>query len=99
MELGLKNKKALILGSSSGLGLSIAEVLSQEGCNLILASRNVNKLESIRDQIQQKSKVNCDIFKLDLTERHSVDSFIESLKNSDVNILINNTGGPPPSNT
>ncbi|MEL0232621.1 MAG: SDR family NAD(P)-dependent oxidoreductase, partial [Hyphomicrobiales bacterium] len=70
MELGLKNKKALILGSSSGLGLSIAEVLSQEGCNLILASRNVNKLESIRDQIQQKSKVNCDIFKLDLTERH-----------------------------
>jgi 3-oxoacyl-[acyl-carrier protein] reductase len=99
MELGLKNKKALILGSSSGLGLSIAEVLSQEGCNLILASRNVNKLESIRDQIQQNSKVNCDIFKLDLTERHSVDSFIESLKNSDVNILINNTGGPPPSNT
>ena len=99
MELGLKNKRALILGSSSGLGLSIAEVLSQEGCNLILASRNVNKLKSIRDQIQQKSKVNCDIFKLDLTERHSVDSLIESLKNSDVDILINNTGGPPPSNT
>ena len=99
MELGLKNKRALIMGSSSGLGLSIAEALSLEGCDLILASRNIDKLESIRGEIQQQSNVNCDIFKLDLTDTHSVNSLIESLKNSDVDILINNTGGPPPSNT
>ena len=99
MELGLKNKRALILGSSSGLGLSIAEALSLEGCNLILASRNIDKLESVRDQLQKKSRVNCDIFGLDLTDTNSVDSFTESLKNIDVDILINNTGGPPPSNT
>ena len=47
MNLGLEGKTALISGSSKGIGLSIATCLHNEGCNVVLNSRNSNSLKKI----------------------------------------------------
>ena len=47
MDLQLKGKTALISGSSKGIGLSIAQCLFNEGCNVVLNSRNSNSLKNI----------------------------------------------------
>jgi NAD(P)-dependent dehydrogenase (short-subunit alcohol dehydrogenase family) len=44
MDLGLKNKVALVAGSSSGLGEAVAKVLACEGASLILCARSADKL-------------------------------------------------------
>ena len=47
MDLDLKNKTALISGSSKGIGLSIATRLHNEGCNVVLNGRNSKSLKKI----------------------------------------------------
>ena len=44
MNLNLKNKKALVTGSSHGIGLEIAKCLSREGCVVAINGRNNKKL-------------------------------------------------------
>ena len=41
MELGIKNKFALVCASSKGLGFSVVESLLEEGCNVLMTSRNL----------------------------------------------------------
>jgi NAD(P)-dependent dehydrogenase (short-subunit alcohol dehydrogenase family) len=48
MDLGLKNKVAVITGGSVGIGLAVAEGLAAEGCNLVLAARGEERL---RDEV------------------------------------------------
>ena len=45
MNLELKEKIALVTGSSSGLGFSIAKKLHKEGCHIILNGRNKTRLD------------------------------------------------------
>ena len=40
MELGLKNRVALVPASSKGIGLGVAKVLAAEGCKVVVSSRN-----------------------------------------------------------
>tara|TARA_Y100000590_G_scaffold17848_2_gene21318 strand:+ start:3442 stop:4224 length:783 start_codon:yes stop_codon:yes gene_type:complete len=99
MELGLNNKKALILGSSSGIGRAIAKSLALEGCNVHIASRNEVNLAKIKDEIKSDYSVDCRYGIIDLTQKDSVEEFISSQKDLNFDILVNNTGGPPPSST
>ena len=97
MDLGIKNKVALVLGGGSGLGQAIAISLASEGCKVVVAGRTEAKLQKTVAQIQetggQAHALVWDLSQLDQIDSHFAK--IESLWGS-VDILVNNTGGPPP---
>ena len=98
MDLKIKNKTALILGASQGLGEGIARELAAEGCNLLLAARNVDALENIGAQLRDQHGVTVDIQAVDMTDPNSVEALCQTISDrGDIDILLNNAGGPPPS--
>lgn len=98
MDLGLKGKTALVLGASQGLGNAIARGLAAEGVNLIIASRSVDKLNTVADEIKSDHGVAVDVQAIDMTDASSAAALCDYIrKRGDIDILINNAGGPPPS--
>ena len=57
MELGLRGRKALVTGASKGIGRACAEVLAEEGCDVVLVSRTAADLEAARAAIIAKHNV------------------------------------------
>ena len=91
MDLKLKGKKALITGASAGIGFSIAQMLVEEGAEVILCSRSAKNLQSACDRILQLHP-NANVFwqEVDFGAPASIDSLIETYPS--VDILINNVG-------
>ncbi len=54
MDLGLRNKKVLVTGSSRGIGLAIAEGFLQEGAKVVLTSRNMTGLKKAAARLGKK---------------------------------------------
>jgi 3-oxoacyl-[acyl-carrier protein] reductase len=73
MELGLQGKRALVTGSSRGIGLAIAEGFLREGARVILTGRNESSLNSAHARLAESFVPN-DILAhpCDLTDPHSV---------------------------
>lgn len=80
--------KALITGASSGLGRDFAFKLAEKGYDLILVSRNEDKLDNLRSKL----KTNVRIEPVDLTVKENVYKLYEKYKNEDIDLLINNAG-------
>ena len=98
MDLGLEDRVALVCASSKGLGRAIAERLAREGCDLLLCARSEAPLREARDRIAQATRrtviaVPADLSKTEDAER-VVRTALEALGRVDV--LVTNTGGPPP---
>jgi 3-oxoacyl-[acyl-carrier protein] reductase len=97
MDLGLRDKVALVAGSSRGLGRAIAEELAAEGAALTLCARNPSELESAREQIATRfgtrvTAVACDIAKPGEVGRLTSAALRDHGR---VDILVTNAGGPP----
>ena len=92
MDLGLKNKNAIVCGSTQGIGEATAQELARQGANITLVARNndvlSNVLESLDKSLGQSHRFVCIDF--------SADNFLEKIQALDqsYDILINNTGGP-----
>lgn len=88
------SRNVLITGASSGIGKDIAYSFAKNGDNLILCSRNINKLNEIKEDITKQYNVNVLVYELDVTKYEKVvevsKNIIETVKNID--ILINNAG-------
>ena len=56
MELGLRGRKALITGASRGIGRACAEVLAEEGCDVVLVSRTAADLELTKAKITAEQR-------------------------------------------
>ena len=80
--------KALITGASSGIGRDMAKYLASLGYDLIVVSRNKEKLESI----YKDEKVKVTIIDMDLTDTDNCIKLHEMLKKENIDILINNAG-------
>lgn len=94
MELGLSGKRALVLGASRGLGMEIAKGLALEGVKVFAAARNG---DAIREWAGAMSGVDVTPIALDLSDVVAIDAALDALKkDGGVDILVNNTGGPPP---
>lgn len=95
MDLGLKGRTALVLGASRGLGLAIAQTQAAEGASVILAGRNLAALEEAAAGIRAAGG-GASTQLLDLADRASVLAALDVLEKQPVDILVNNSGGPPP---
>ncbi len=97
MDLGLNNKVAVVTGSSKGIGKAIATALAEEGCTIVICSRNINSLNSAADEIRKKTKSEVFVIEADLTKKDQISHLFQTVKNQfdTIDILVNNTGGPP----
>lgn len=97
MDLGLTGKAALVLAASSGLGRAIALGLAREGANVAVAARNEAALAALAGEIEALG-VRALPVRWDLADLTVIDGNIAAVEASvgPVDILINNTGGPPP---
>ena len=80
--------KALITGASSGIGLDMARYLATKKCELILVSRNKDKLESIQEELPTKVT----IIVADLSNEQKVKELYVLAKKENIDIIINNAG-------
>ena len=96
MDLDLKNRVAVVLAASSGIGRGIATVLAQEGCNLAICARDKRRLEVAANEIRS---VGAQVMAVvaDVASAPSLDAFYDQVidRYGKVDILINNAGGPP----
>ena len=92
MDLKIKGKRALITGSSSGLGEAIAMMLASEGAAVIIHGRVENRAKSVAQKITE-SGGKAEYILGDLTTEVGANNVISNaLKNGQVDILINNAG-------
>lgn len=79
---------ALITGASSGLGRDFARQLSAKGYDIIAVAQDMEKLNSLKDEV----KTNVQVISTDLSVRQNVVDLYNSVKNQDIDIVINNAG-------
>ena len=98
MKIDLAGKKALIGGSSKGIGLGIASQLAESGASVCLMARNKSKLEEIINQLPNSENHSYLIVDFSNFEEYKIK--IEAyLENNQVDILVNNTQGPSAGNS
>jgi 3-oxoacyl-[acyl-carrier protein] reductase len=97
MDLKIKGKTALVMGAGGGLGGVISQTLAAEGANVVVADLNLDAARETLDAIESAGgkgiALAWDLGDLALVESNI--SLIEAQFGS-VDILVNNTGGPPP---
>ena len=99
MDLSIKGKNAIVCASSQGLGKSAAVDLAKEGVNLAICSRNKDKINLVKEEIEQTSDVKVVAIEADLSSEKDISALFQEAKKElkTIDILINNNGGPPPS--
>ena len=100
MDLKLTGKRALICGGSSGLGRAVATALAAEGAHVALLSRNAEALQAVADELNAAGPGRAVVVTADLADHEALLRAVdaaEDLLGGHIEILLNNTGGPPPS--
>ncbi|MBS1526335.1 MAG: SDR family NAD(P)-dependent oxidoreductase [Bacteroidetes bacterium] len=91
MDLQLKNKKALVTGSTAGIGFAIAKGLAKEGAEVYVNGRTTERVESAIKQIKEETgNQNIHGLTADFADVKQVDELIAKLP--EVDILVNNVG-------
>jgi 3-oxoacyl-[acyl-carrier protein] reductase len=97
MDLGLKDKTALVLGGGGGLGRAISIALASEGANVAFADIEPNAIAGTEAAL---AETDCKSIGLvwDLSDLAQIDIHISKIESElgPVDILVNITGGPPP---
>jgi 3-oxoacyl-[acyl-carrier protein] reductase len=97
MELGLKNKVAMVGGASKGLGFAVARVLAEEGARVVIASRDSHAISRAADIIARETGGEVLGVAADLGQADGIAAWhaatIEGF--GGVDLLFANTGGPP----
>lgn len=91
MDLGLSGRTAIVCGASSGIGLGIAESLASEGANVVMFARRRDVLEREAARLGGLAVVG------DVTSGDDLERLVETTVDAygGVDILVNNSGGPP----
>ena len=98
MDLGIAGKTALVLGAGGGLGSAIALSLAREGANVALADISEEALDRTQAKVREVAKAKVIAVPWDLAEIDRIDDHVSAIERQlgEVAILVNNTGGPPP---
>jgi 3-oxoacyl-[acyl-carrier protein] reductase len=91
VDLGLSGRTAIVCGASSGIGLGIAESLASEGANVVMFARRRDVLEREAARLGGLAVVG------DVTSGDDLERLVETTVDAygGVDILVNNSGGPP----
>jgi 3-oxoacyl-[acyl-carrier protein] reductase len=97
MEMGLKNRVAVVAASSQGLGRATAEAFAAEGCRLAICARNQQALNAVAEKIRGEYKAEVLAEPFDVTDAGAVRDFVNAVvqKFGGVDICVTNAGGPP----
>ncbi|CAM5657867.1 3-oxoacyl-ACP reductase OS=Streptomyces griseorubiginosus OX=67304 GN=AQJ54_39880 PE=4 SV=1 [Streptomyces griseorubiginosus] len=98
MDLGISGKTALVLGGGGGLGSAIAQALAAEGAGVAVADISAEAAERTVEAVAHLGGKAVSL-EWDLGDLGAVDRHITTIERvlGPVDILVNNTGGPPPS--
>lgn len=94
MDLGIHGKRALVCAASKGLGRGCAEALAAEGVDLVINARGEEALARTAAEIAERFGVNVQFVAADITTEEGRATVLSVA--GEVNILVNNAGGPPP---
>jgi 3-oxoacyl-[acyl-carrier protein] reductase len=97
MDLGLKDKRAFVAGSSQGLGFATALTLAGEGCKVAVNSREAENAKSAAEKITNETGTPAFGIAGDVSEASTAENLIQSAVEvlGGLDILITNAGGPP----
>jgi 3-oxoacyl-[acyl-carrier protein] reductase len=97
MDLGLRDRVAIVAASSQGLGKAVALGLAREGAKLALCARTESALTEAADEIRREAGVDVWSRPVDVTDPTAVQSFVSDTakRYGRVDICVANAGGPP----
>jgi len=97
MDLGLKDKRALVTGSSRGLGYATALALAREGCKVVINGRDEGKVKAAAEKIVNETGTQAYGLAGDVSDASKAEGLIKSAVEAlgGLDILITNAGGPP----
>ena len=97
MDLGIKDKVALVAASSQGLGKAAAMSLAKEGVNLAICSRNEKSIHATAEEIAHVTGVEVLPIPADVSNAKDIERVLQATiqEYGTIHILVNNAGGPP----
>jgi 3-oxoacyl-[acyl-carrier protein] reductase len=97
MDLGLKNKVALVAGGSMGLGLAVAKTLSREGARIAICALDDPYLPQAKEEIIKETGGEVIAIPADITNAEEAKNFVRRAVDhyGTLDVLVNNAGGPP----
>lgn len=97
MDLGLKNRVAIVAASSQGLGKAVAMGLAREGAKLALCARTAGTLSAAADEIRKATGAEVFVKPVDVTDYEQVRGFVAetAARFGRLDICVTNAGGPP----
>jgi 3-oxoacyl-[acyl-carrier protein] reductase len=98
MDLGLKDKRALVTGSSRGLGYATALLLAKEGCKVAINGRDESKIKAAAEKLQQETGSQIIGLAGDVSDAAVPEKLIQQAVEAfgGLDILVTNSGGPTP---
>jgi 3-oxoacyl-[acyl-carrier protein] reductase len=100
MDSGLKDKVALVMGSSQGIARAAVERFAAEGAKLAICARNQDKLAQAADELRTRYKTEVLTERLDVTDFARAQSFVRRVAEhfGGIDVCVANSGGPPAKN-
>ena len=97
MDLGLKNRVALVAASSQGIGLATAEGFAVEGCRIAMCARTPQTLHAAAEKIRKQRNAEVFAEAFDVSDPVAVGQFVAAVGRQfgGVDICVTNAGGPP----
>ena len=94
MDLGIKGRRAIVTGGSSGIGFETARQFLEEGARVLITGRNQQKLEKARDDLAKRTGGEVHAAVADMTKESDITKMVEIAKQKfgGVDILVNNAG-------
>jgi 3-oxoacyl-[acyl-carrier protein] reductase len=97
MDLGLKGKRALVMAASRGLGFASARALAREGCNLVVCSRDEERIKDAADTLRRDTGVPVHAVAADVSRPTEAAMLVDATVAlyGGLDIVVHNAGGPP----